>query len=66
MLSTCVVNVKATAYDSENAEIISHSFSNVSMVPNQRTVATGCFFKLQGSSSFTLKSSWDEDKSLRY
>lgn len=61
-----VVNVKATAKDTAGNEIISHTINNVSLVPNQKTVATGCFFNSQASGTFTLDSAWDTDKNIEY
>lgn len=49
-----VVKVTATAYNTEGEAIISHSFVNVTLTPNKRAVATGRFFKSQGSGTFTL------------
>lgn len=61
MLPVSVINVKATAYDSEGMEIISHTIESVTMTPNKKTIATGRFFVSQGSGSFTLASTWDSD-----
>ena len=66
MYPVSVIGVKATAYDAEGEEIISHTISNVTMTPNKRTVATGTFFKSQGSGSFTLESTWSSDNELSY
>lgn len=66
MYPVSVVSVKATAYDTEGDEIISHTISNVTMTPNKKTVATGNFFKSQGSGTFTLETEWDADNQVSY
>lgn len=64
MYPVSVVSVKATAYDTEGDEMISHTINNVTMTPNKRTVATGRFFKSQGSGTFTLETEWDADNQV--
>lgn len=66
MYEVTAVTVKATAYDTDGKEIISHTISGVPLNPNQKTIATGCFFKSQGSSTFTVESTWSEDKEVSY
>jgi len=61
-----VVSVKATAYATDGTEIISHTINNVSLVPNRKTIATGNFFKSQGSGSFTFGSTWNPDNEMNY
>lgn len=62
-----VVNIKATAYDTEGEEIISHTIPNVPLNPNQKTIATGCFFKSQASNTFTVESIWSStNKEISY
>lgn len=60
------VTVEATAYNTKGEVIISHTIPNVPLNPNQKTIATGCFFKSQGSSTFTVESTWDEDEEISY
>ena len=60
------VNIKATAYATDGTEIISHTLNNVSLVPNRKTIATGNFFKSQGSGSFTFGSTWNPDNEMNY
>lgn len=60
------VTVKATAYDTSDAEIISHIINNVSLAPNQKTIATGTFFKSQGSGTFTIETTWGDDIEIYY
>ena len=66
MFPVSVINVKATAYDSDGEEIISHTIESVTMTPNKKTIATGRFFVSQGSGSFTLASTWDSDNNVSY
>ena len=66
MYPVSVVNIEATAYDIEGSEIISHSFNNVSLTPNKKTIATGAFFKSHGSGVFTLDTVWYSDNLLTY
>ena len=66
MFPVSVVEVKATAYDSDGEEIISHTIKGVTMTPNKKTIATGRFFVSQGSGSFTLASTWDSDNNISY
>ena len=60
-ISPASVNIKATAYDTEDKEIISHTLDNVSLVPNYKTVATGTFFQSSGNGIFTVNSTWFEN-----
>ncbi len=64
--SPSTVTIKATAYDSTGTEIISHTLSNVSLEPNHKTIATGYFFKSQGSGTFTIESTWADDNNIGY
>lgn len=57
-----VVNIEATAYDEEGEVIISHTISNVSLVPGKKTTATGYFFKSSGSGSFTVIGDWTTEE----
>ena len=57
-----VVNIEATAYDEEGEVIISHTISNVSLVPGKKTTATGYFFKSSGSGSFTVNGDWTTEE----
>lgn len=66
MHESTVVNIKATAYATDGTEIISHTINNVPLVPNQKTIATGIFFKSQSSGTFTINSTWDTDKEISY
>lgn len=66
MYPVSAVTVKATAYDTTGEEIISHTIPNVPLNPNQKTIASGCFFKSQGSSTFTVESTWSADKEIPY
>ena len=66
MFPVSVVKVTATAYNTESEAIISHSFDNVTLTPNKRPVATGRFFKSQGSGTFTLETGWDADNQVSY
>lgn len=60
------VTVKATAYATDGTEIIIHTINNVPLVANQKTIATGNFFKSQSSGTFTINSTWDTDKEISY
>ena len=55
------LTVKATAYDSENGEIIRHIISDVPLTPNKKTVASGTFFQSSASGFFTITNDWDSD-----
>lgn len=66
MYQATAVTVKATAYDTNGEIIISHTINNVSLVPNQKTIATGCFFNSQGVGSFTLNTTWSTDNEIEY
>lgn len=59
--SPATVGVKATAYDTEGNEIISHTFDEVPLTPNKKTVASGTFFQSSASGFFTITSDWDSD-----
>ena len=61
-----IVKVTATAYNTEGEAIITHSFVNIILTPNKRPVATGRFFKSQGSGTFTLETGWDADNQVSY
>ena len=64
--ATWTVNVSATAKDTDGNEIISHTINNVSLAPNQKTIATGYFFKSEGLGSFVLETTWGEDNEIEY
>lgn len=64
--SPSTVTVKATAYATDGTEIISHTLSNVSLEPNRKTIASGNFFKSQGSGTFTINSTWATDNNINY
>ena len=66
MYNSSTVTIKATAYDTEDKEIISHTISGVTMIPNRKTIATGTFFKSSGTGSFTLNDSWGDDNEINY
>ena len=66
MYSVTAVTVKATAYDTDGNEIISHTISNVPLNPNQKTIASGYFFQSPGSGTFTLEAGWGTDKEMDY
>jgi len=66
MYPVTAVNVEATAIATDDTEIISHTINNVPLAPNQRTIATGTFFKSQGSGTFTIETTWGADKEVYY
>ena len=66
MYPVTAVNVEATAIANDDTEIISHTINNVPLAPNQRTIATGTFFKSQGSGTFTIETTWGADKEVYY
>ena len=55
------VIVKATAYDSENKEVMHRIFTDVPLTPNKKTRAIGVFFNASGSGSFIITSDWASD-----
>ena len=55
------VLVRATAYDSDNKQVMRRPFADVPLTPNKKTRATGAFFNSSGSASFTITSDWDSD-----
>lgn len=63
---TWPVTVKATAFATDGTEIISHTINNVPLAPNQKTIATGTFFKSQGSGTFTIVTTWGDDIEIEY
>lgn len=63
---TWPVTVKATAFATDGTEIISHTINNVPLAPNQKTIATGTFFKSQGSGTFTIETTWGDDIEINY
>lgn len=66
MLKQASVTVKATAYDANGIEIISHTINGVPLAPNQKTIATGTFFQSSGSGTFTIETTWGDDKNIEY
>lgn len=60
------VNIVATAYATDGSEIISHTINNVSLTPNQKTIATGHFFNPKVSGTFTLETTWSTDNEIEY
>ena len=63
--SPATVTIKATAYDASGKEIISHTLTGVSLVPNKKTIATGTFFQSSGSGTFTVET-WGTDNNIGY
>lgn len=66
MLKQASVTVKATAYDANGIEIISHTINGVPLAPNQKTIATGTFFQSSGSGTFTIETTWGDDNNIEY
>lgn len=58
--------VKATAYDADNKEIISHTLSGVLLKTNKQTTATGYFFKSTGAASITVNGTWGEGINISF
>ena len=56
------VDIEATAYDNDGEVIISHTISNVSLVPGKKTTATGYFFKSAVSGSFKVNGAWTTEE----
>ena len=66
MVKNASVTVTATAYDTDDKVIISHTINGVSLVPNKKTIATGTFFQSSGSGTFTVNSEWLTDNNIEY
>lgn len=60
------IDIVATAYDAQGAEIVSHTFSDIPMKQNRMTVASGDFFNGSGSGSFTFNTDWEADSEISY
>ena len=66
MFPVCSVTVKATAYNTADEEIISHTITGVPLQPNHRTIASGNFFQSSGSAVFTIDLVWGADKHVDF
>ena len=66
MLEESVVTVKATAFDAEGKEIISHTINSVPLSTNHQTIATGTFFQSSGSGTFTIDTTWGTNNEIEY
>ena len=64
-IPTWFVNIKATAYDEEGKELISHKLQSVPLKANETTTATGNFFTPKVSGTFTV-SDWGADNKFPY